>query len=148
MENIVLIGNTIKSKRLDLNLTTEQLANMSGISRSTLFAIESGKGNYTISALSRVLEQLSLKLELNGFEPAINNKERASRINSKLDKRINRFIIMCIEQYCASVKKSSAEVYPSMVNKGVIKELTNDYEFLHGMSTIWLNDFIGAMLRN
>ena len=63
-----------------------------------------------------------------------------------LDKKINRFIIMCVEQYSSSVNKSSSEIYREMREKGIIDELTSDYEDLHGMSTMYLNDFIGSLL--
>ena len=74
------------------------------------------------------------------------NKRRASRISKTLDKKINRFIIMCVEQYADSVNKSSGKVYQEMKQKGVLDDLVNDYEDLHGMSFTYLNDYIGALL--
>ena len=93
----------------------------------------------------RVLNVLDLSLDVNGN---LSNckRYRAARINSLLDKKINRFVIMCVEQYADSVNKSSGKVYQEMKQKGVLDDLVNDYEDLHGMSFTYLNDYIGALL--
>ena len=65
-----------------------------------------------------------------------------------LDRQINRFIIMCVEQYANSVNQPGAAIYKKMKDSGVIDELTNDYEDLHGMSFTYLNDYIGALLQD
>lgn len=67
---------------------------------------------------------------------------------SLLDKEKNRFIIICVEQYASSVNQPGAVVYKKMKDSGVIDELTNDYEDLHGMSFAYLNDYIGALLKD
>lgn len=67
---------------------------------------------------------------------------------SLLDKEKNRFIIMCVEQYANRVNKPGAVVYKKMKDSGLIDELTNDYEDLHGMSFTYLNDYIGALLKD
>ena len=54
---------------------------------------------------------------------------------------------MCVEQYAHSMNRSSEEVYKEMSKKSIIKEMTDDYEDLHGMSTEYLNDYIGKMLK-
>ena len=64
------------------------------------------------------------------------------------EKEINRFIIMCVEQYASRVNQPSAVIYKKMKDSGVIDELTNDYEDLHGMSFAYLNDYIGALLQD
>lgn len=148
MENKVLIGEAVKNKRIALNLTSEQLAIASGLSRSTLYSIEAGSGNYSIDALLKVFEILSLNIKLLGCVKPKISKARAKRINTKLDIKINRFVIMCVEQYCAYKEKSSDELYPLLEKKGIIAELEDDYEFLHTLSTEWINDYIDAMLRN
>ena len=148
MENKVLIGEAVKNKRIALNLTSEQLAIASGLSRSTLYSIEVGSGNYSIDALLKVFEILSLNIKLSGCVKPKNSKARARRINTKRDKKVNRFVIMCVEQYCAHTGKPSDELYPLLEKKGIITELEDDYEFLHTLSTAWINDYIDAMLRN
>ena len=64
------------------------------------------------------------------------------------EKDINRFIIICVEQYANSVNQPGAVVYKKMKDSGIIDELTNDYEDLQGMSFVYLNDYIGALLKD
>lgn len=64
----------------------------------------------------------------------------------KSEKEINRFVVVCIEQYALSMQFSSGEGYKTMHDNGVIKDLIDDYEDLHGMSTIYLNNYIGNIL--
>ena len=146
MENKTTIGKKIRKKRLELNIRMEEASKQAGITRSTLWSIENGKGNYSIDALinlSNVLGlDLSLRASLNG-----GNRNRASRINTALDKKVNRFIVMCVTQYAASVNKKLNETYAEMLEKGIIDELTDDYEDMHGMSTYSINEYIGARLR-
>lgn len=67
-------------------------------------------------------------------------------MNRTLDKMINRFIIMCVEQYASSVNKGSGEVYQELNESGIINELKNDYEDMHGMSTYSINEHISKRL--
>ena len=147
MENKVLIANAVKNKRISLNLTSEQLANACGISRSTLVSIENGKGNYSIDALISVFNNLSLNLDIINTSKIQKERKRAKRINTKLDKKINRFIVFAIEQYASSVNKKSSHIYKLMQRKGIISELERDYEDLHGMSTISLNSYLDSLLK-
>ena len=73
-------------------------------------------------------------------------RNRATRINTLQDKKINGFIIMCVEQYADSVNKSSGDIYRKMLNKGLIEDMMDDYEDLHGMSKEYLNDYISKRL--
>lgn len=148
MENKVLFGKTIKQKRLALNLTMDVVANKAGITRQTLSAIENGEGNYSINALFKVLDVLMLDFTLYPHEKDVIKRQRAQRINSKLDKKINMFITMSIEYYCAEIGKRSSEIYPKLVEKGVIDELTNDYEMLHSLSPSMINGYIETMLKD
>ena len=61
---------------------------------------------------------------------------------------INRFIIMCIEQYALHINKSSKESYVLLENNSILSELENYYEDLHGMSTEWLNDYFDKHIEN
>lgn len=146
MENIVLLGNTIKAKRLSKNMTMSELAKRANISRATLSAIENGQGNYSVNTLFRLLDILDLCFVADNRYVETPTRKRASRINSITDKRINRFIVMCIEQYAFSINKSGQDVYKNMLCAGVINELRDDYEDLHGMSMQYLNDYISSML--
>ena len=147
MENKVFIGEAIKNKRIALNLTSEQLANACGISRSTLFSIENATGNYTIDALISVFNKLSLNLDIINVKKAEKVRKRASRINTKLDKKINRFVIMCVELYCTAKGKTSDELYPVLEKKSVISDLEDEYDFFHTLSSELINDYIDARLR-
>ena len=147
MENYVLIGKAIREKRLALNLRMEDVAKAADITRSTLWSIEKGNGNCSFISLLRVLDVLGLSIFINEPKKIESNRNRATRINTKDDKKINRFIVMCVEQYASRENKQSAETYKEILDKGIIDELTNDYEDLHGMSTEYLNDYIDSLLR-
>ena len=61
---------------------------------------------------------------------------------------INRFIIMCVEQYAKSISFDSKTIYQHLNDSGIIKELIDDYEDMHGMSTYSLNEYIRARTNN
>lgn len=54
---------------------------------------------------------------------------------NKTDKEINRFLTMCIKKYASTIKESSKSTYNHLNEKGILQELIDDYEDLHGMST-------------
>ena len=144
MESKFEIGKKIKNKRLQLNLRMDDVAKEVGITRSTLWSIENGNGNYTIDTLLRLLNFLNMSIDIDAQEQGA--RRRATRTNSVLDKKINRFIVMCVEQYASSVNQSSNAVY-SMLNKaGIVNELKDDYEDMHGMSTYSINEYISRRL--
>ena len=145
MNNKIEIGKRIKNKRLELNLRMDDVAKEVGVTRSTLWSIENGNGNYTIDTLLRLLDFLQMSIDIDAQE--LSARRRATRTNSVLDKKINRFIVMCVEQYASNVNQSSNVIY-SMLNKaGIIDELKEDYEDMHGMSTYSLNEYIDKRLQ-
>ncbi len=140
MKNKIEIGKILKSKRLQRNLRMDDVAREVGITRATLCSIENGSGNYSIDNLLKLLNYLNISI---GFETLNQEtRKRATRTNSVLDKKINRFIVMCVEQYASSVNQSSGSVYSKLSEIGVIDELKDDYEDMHGMSTYSLNEYI------
>ena len=143
--NSVEIGKTIKDKRLSLNMRMDDLASKAGITRQTLGSIENGASSYSFSSLLKVLSILDISLTISSND-AKTSRDRATRINTKLDKKINRFLVMTIEQYADSIGSRSCDVYIRMKKKKLINLIRDDYEDLHGMSTIYLNDYIGALL--
>ena len=147
MKDTVFLGHKIKEKRLALNLRMDDVAKEVGITRPTLWAIEKGTGNYSASSLFKVMNILGLSLSVESNGSIDTTRNRASRLNTLLDKKINSFLIMCVEQYAHSVNRSSGEVYKEMKNKNVLNSIVEDYEDLHGMSTEYLNDYIGKMLE-
>lgn len=147
MSEALSIGTIIKNRRLELNLRMEDVAKKANITRSTLWIIEKGSGNYSFQSLLSVLNVLGLSLSIDGFKETSLPSLRASRLNTARDKKINRFIVMCVEQYTLLINKSSKVVYKQLLDGGVIDELKNDYEDLHGMSTEFINSFIDALLE-
>ena len=144
MKNKIEIGEKIKNKRLQLNLRMDDVAREAGITRATLWSIENGNGNYTIDILLKLLNVLNMSIDIDEQERGM--RRRATRTNSVLDKKINRFIVMCVEQYASYVNQSSSDVYNKLNKSGIINELKNDYEDMHGMSTYSLNEYIDKRL--
>lgn len=138
------IGKKIKNKRLELNLRMDDVAKEVGITRSTLWSIENGKGNYTIDTLLKLLDVLNLSIDIETQEYSV--RKRATRTIKILDKKINRFIVMCVEQYASSVNQSSGTIYNELDKAGIIDELKDDYEDMHGMSTYSINEYISRRL--
>ena len=62
MKNLRDIGREIKDRRKLLQITQEELAEISGVSLRSLKAIELGKGNPTVSQLNKVLEAIGLRI--------------------------------------------------------------------------------------
>ena len=137
MESKFEIGQKLKNKRLELNLRMDDVAKEVGITRSTLWAIENGSGNYTIDTLLRLVSFLNMSIDIGTQTQG--TRKRATRTNSALDKKINRFVVMCVEQYASSVNESSSVIYNHLNEKGIIKELGEDYEYMHGISTYLRN---------
>lgn len=138
------IGAAIKAKRLQLNLRTDDVAQAIGVARSTLWTIENGKGHYSIDTLLKLLGFLGMSIDIDAKEQGV--RKRATRTNSVLDKKINRFVVMCIEQYASCVNQSSVIVYNELDAAGILEELKTDYEDMHGMSTYSINEYISKRL--
>ena len=145
METKLELGRRIKNKRLELNLRVNDVAKEVGIARATLWSIENGKGNYSIDNLIKLLGFLNLSFEI-GSTGGIPNRKRATRAITLLDKKVNRFIVMCVEQYASYAQESSKSVFKALNEKGIIKELEGDYEDMHGMSADAINEYIGKRL--
>lgn len=54
--------NTIKERRVDLQVTQERLAEISGVGLRTLKQFESGKGNPTLSTLQKIAGVLGMEV--------------------------------------------------------------------------------------
>lgn len=147
MNELYSLGQSIKEQRLLLNLRMEDVAQKAGITRATLWSIEKGKGGYSISSLLNVLSILGLSFKIDNSGSCETSRNRATRINTVFDKKLNRFIVMCVEQYAASKNESSGAIYSKMLSKGIIDELTNDYDDLHGMSFTSLNEYIDGLME-
>ena len=64
MTNLNEIGKIIKSRRKLLQLTQDELAEISGISLRSLKSMELGKGNPSIEQLDKVLDAIGLKMSV------------------------------------------------------------------------------------
>ena len=62
------LGRRLKRARLNINMTQEQLARQSGLSRKTITNVESGIGG-SLHTLIAMLRGLRLLAELNAFIP-------------------------------------------------------------------------------
>lgn len=62
------LGKRLKDHRLDLNLTQDEVANRSGLSRRTITAIENGEGS-TLGTLIAILRALDALDTLENFLP-------------------------------------------------------------------------------
>jgi len=58
------IGNTIKTRRKELGITQPHLAELAHVSTNTLYKLERGQGNPTLSVLDKLAEVLGLELKL------------------------------------------------------------------------------------
>lgn len=147
MEDLFSIGKTIRDRRLELNLRMDDVAKKANTTRATLSAIEKGTANCSVKTLLQVMAALGLEVSVNNPDSTASSRNRASRINTVLSKKKNRFLVMCIMQYASEIGLSNQEVYERMQRAGLLDELEDDYEDLHGMSTMYLNDYIGVRLE-
>ena len=147
MNELIILGKAIKEKRLSLNMRMDDVAMKADITRATLWSIEKGKGGFSASSLFKVMNILNISFKFDINQVNDDERIRATRINTIFEKKINRFVIMCVEQYAGSIGEGSSSVYKKMLDKGIIEELTNDYEDLHGMSFSYLNEYIGSLIN-
>lgn len=57
---LIKIGNSIKRKRVNLNISQSQLGNITGITRQTIASIENGNSGPSISSVLSILEVLKM----------------------------------------------------------------------------------------
>ena len=58
------IGATIKSRRQEMGIKQQELADLAGVGINTVVAIERGHGNPSVKTLQRITEVLGLRLVL------------------------------------------------------------------------------------
>jgi y4mF family transcriptional regulator len=61
---VAQIGQTLKERRKELNLTQPHLAELADISTNTLYKLERGQGNPSLDVLSRLAEVLGMEIRL------------------------------------------------------------------------------------
>ncbi|MDO5971906.1 helix-turn-helix transcriptional regulator [Flavivirga aquimarina] len=57
-----MIGNSIKARRKALKVTQPQLAELAGVSVTTLYQIERGQGNPTLDTLDKIADVLGMEV--------------------------------------------------------------------------------------
>lgn len=60
----ILLSDTIRSRREQLSVDQKTLSRLSGVSLHALSDLETGKGNPTLSTVSKVLDPLGLELRI------------------------------------------------------------------------------------
>jgi transcriptional regulator with XRE-family HTH domain len=58
------IGSFIKEKRTALSISPDDLADIAGVSRRTLFYIENGNANPSLETLEKILGALGLQIKI------------------------------------------------------------------------------------
>ena len=61
---IAHLGQTIKTRRKELNITQPHLAELAQISTNTLYKLERGQGNPSLDILNRLVDVLGMELLL------------------------------------------------------------------------------------
>lgn len=61
---VLELGKKIKERRGTLGITQPDLAEMAGISVNTLYKIETGQANPTVTVLNKIADVLGLELTL------------------------------------------------------------------------------------
>jgi DNA-binding XRE family transcriptional regulator len=62
-------GKQIKERRDTLSITQPDLAEMAGISKNTLYKIETGQANPTLKVLSKIADILGLQIKMSVKKP-------------------------------------------------------------------------------
>ncbi len=63
------IGSQLKERRKTLGITQSDLAEMAGVSKNTLYKIETGQTNPTLKMLGKIAEILGMELKLEVKKP-------------------------------------------------------------------------------
>ncbi|TVQ67580.1 MAG: XRE family transcriptional regulator [Balneolaceae bacterium] len=66
------IGKQIRERRDTLGLTQPDLAEMAGISKNTLYKIETGQGNPTLNVLHKIAQILGMEFTMTVQKPGQN----------------------------------------------------------------------------
>jgi len=81
IKELALISSKIEMKRIDLEMSQKQFADMMGVSQGMVSKWESGDYNFTITTLNDICEKLELD-----FEPKINSNQYYNENNFEVIK--------------------------------------------------------------
>lgn len=81
---IEIIGESVRGRRLLKNISQDELAEMSGVSRPSIIRFETGKGNISLMNLLSILKALGMANELKAiFKGAEESPALLSKAKSK-----------------------------------------------------------------
>lgn len=66
-----LIGSIIQFHRKQAGISQKELAELAGVGKTAVFELESGKSNFRIKTLLKIMEILNIKLDFKS--PLMNN---------------------------------------------------------------------------
>ena len=89
---IKIIGGSIKARRLQQNITQEQLSKLSGVSLASVTRFETGKGNISLQNLFSILKTLNMADELKAVfsSPRASPALLAKATSRKTQERVRR----------------------------------------------------------
>lgn len=64
------LGEIIKNRRKELNITQPHLAELAKVSTNTLYKLERGQGNPSLDVLNKLTEVLGMELTIEVKKPA------------------------------------------------------------------------------
>jgi y4mF family transcriptional regulator len=64
MPELARIGRQVSARRIELHLTQQTLADLAGVSRSSLQSLEYGSGSVKLASVVEIADALGLQLEL------------------------------------------------------------------------------------
>lgn len=120
-ENLIAVGDSIRNVRDALGMTQQELADASGVGRTTVNNLENynGTGNPTPKTLRKIAEGLRLEDEslldiFNGAQPVIKKSrpEPARRTEDSLKEILER--ISALEQHAASIETAVRKLRPDI----------------------------------
>lgn len=86
------IGSSLKGRRVQMNLSQEELAQKSGVSASSIARLETGKGNISLLNLLSLLKELDLlkEFQLTFRDPHLSLALLAKSKTKKLRQRVRK----------------------------------------------------------
>ena len=91
------IGEIIAEIRLDKRMTQDELAERSGLSRSSLIAIEKGRANFTIDAIMVIANGLGVSVDLIFRKAFFSGK--ALKIDARTSEKIVKEIMVLLMKH-------------------------------------------------
>ncbi len=146
MQRLLELGTEIRHRRIAYNLSMDDVAKKAGITRATLTEIEKGNEKCSIGSYFRVMDILDIDVSFIKTY-SIPKRKRVTRRNTAYQKKINQFVIICVEMYAKHINKPSNEVYFLLLTSGLLNILRDDYEDMHGFGFEYINDYTDKYLK-